>query len=221
MFHRGNLIAAFVLAAAMVMPACATSIDDISHTEEIKTEKISSWAQGDGYLRESEELADTQDAENNEILKNSEFTLSVPTYITQLDNNYFIVDCYHDQIIYSDSIKAPLNEWNVLTRDCRQPHTMAGDGKVILVDDTENNRVLVFEKSENGYVNSQLFTDIGSRPHYSVYDEAEKAFYVWSSMTGEMYVFRHEENSSKMYLTEIIKNAIQGEKDDDSDDLRD
>ncbi len=156
----------------------------------------------DGFIRESEDV--TGGDEVNE--QNSEFSLSVPTYVTKIDDTWFIVDCYHDQIIYSENMGAPLNEWKVLTKAAKQPHTIAGDGEVILVDDTENNRVLVFEKSGDGYVNTQLFNEIGKRPHYTVYDEADKAFYVWSSTTGEMYIFRHEKSQSKVYLTDI-RNA--------------
>ena len=175
----------------------------------------------DGFIRESESVTGEAAAESEglnggdndgagsteaafaENQLNTEFSLSVPTYVTKIDNVWFIVDCYHDQIIYSETMGAPLNEWKVLTKAAKQPHTIAGDGDVILVDDTENNRVLVFEKSGEGYVNTQLFSDIGKRPHYTVYDEEDKAFYVWSSTTGEMYIFRHEENSHKMYLTDI------------------
>ncbi len=171
---------------------------EANEPEIIKTQ---SWQAQDGYICESVELegaAISGDA-------NTEFSLSVPTYVTRIDGMWFIVDCYHDQIIYSENMGAPLGEWKVLTKDAKQPHTMAGDGQVILVDDAENNRVLVFEKKDGAYVNTQLFNDIGKRPHYTVYDEADKAFYVWSSTTGEMYIFRHEENSSKMYLAEVRK----------------
>lgn len=167
----------------------------------------------DGFIRESEEVdtntgsnADSENATDTaagDNALNTEFSLSVPTYVTRIDNKWFIVDCYHDQIIYSETMGVPLNEWKVLTKAAKQPHTIAGDGEVILVDDTENNRVLVFEKSGDGYVNTQSFSDIGKRPHYTVYDDNDKAFYVWSSTTGEMYIFRHEAGSSKMYLTDI------------------
>ncbi|SDB10477.1 hypothetical protein SAMN02910263_00486 [Butyrivibrio sp. INlla16] len=164
----------------------------------------------DGYLKESEEVLmqngdveSDQSSQDGENAFNTEFSLSVPTYVTRIDDKWFIVDCYHDQIIYNYNMTAPLNEWRVLTKEAKQPHTIAGDGSVILVDDTENNRVLVYEKRGDSYVNTQLFNDIGKRPHYTVYDEEDKAFYVWSSTTGEMYIFRHAEDDTKMYLTEI------------------
>lgn len=129
--------------------------------------------------------------------------LSVPTQITKIDDTYFIVDCYHDQIIYSDSLTRPLYEWNVMTDQLSQGHTLASDGVVYLADDTENNRLLIFEKRSNGFVHTQTFSQIGIRPHYVVYHEADHCFYVWSSMTGEMYLFYREEDSSRVFLSEI------------------
>jgi len=132
-------------------------------------------------------------------------SLSVPTYVNYQDGLYFLVDCYHDQILYHENMDDPLTDWLVLTNDVHQAHTIASDGVVYLVDDTENNRVLVFEKVDGKFVQTQLFENIGSRPHYIRYDERTGTFYVWSSMTGELYCFRHTRSSSRMYLTEIRK----------------
>ena len=74
-------------------------------------------------------------------------TLSVPTDITFIDGNYYIVDCYHSQIIYNDDLTSPLTDWSVLTDNASSGyslgHTIVSDGSVMLADDTENNRVLV------------------------------------------------------------------------------
>ena len=87
-------------------------------------------------------------------------------------------------------------------------HTLASDGLVYLIDDTENNRILVMERdtNENGqtvFVPTQEFTGIGNRPHYIIYDDYTDTFYAWSSMSGEMYLFRHPEGDPRMYLTEV------------------
>ena len=129
--------------------------------------------------------------------------LSVPTYITKIDNLYFLVDCYHDQIIYHDNLTDPLTEWLVMTDEINRGHTIAGDGLVCLADDTENHRILVFEKQDGVFVHTQSFSDIGNRPHYIVYDAPTDTFYAWSSMSGEMYLFRHEPGDARMYLSEI------------------
>lgn len=139
---------------------------------------------------------------------NSYPSLSVPTDITYIDGDYYIVDCYHSQIIYNDNLSDPLTSWKVLTdnNSCGYSlgHTIVSDGIVLLADDTENNRILVFEKNEDEYALTQTFDDIGNKPHYIVYDKDTDAFYCWSSYSGEMYIFRHKENDSRMYLTNVI-----------------
>ena len=129
--------------------------------------------------------------------------LSVPTYITKIDDLYFLVDCYHDQVIYHDNLDDPLTDWLVMTDEINRGHTIASDGMVYLVDDTENNRILVFEKQGDIFVHTQTFSDIGSRPHYIIYDAPTDTFYAWSSMSGEMYLFCHEPDDSRMYLSEM------------------
>lgn len=135
-------------------------------------------------------------------------SLSVPTDITYIDGNYFIVDCYHSQIIYHDNLSDPLTSWSVLTDNATSGyslgHTIVSDGSVMLADDTENNRVLVFEKTDDGYALTQTFDEIGNKPHYIVYNENTDAFYCWSSYSGEMYIFRHKEDDTRMYLTNVV-----------------
>lgn len=129
--------------------------------------------------------------------------LSVATYITKIDGLYFLVDCYHNQILYHDNLTDPLKSWLVMTNEIDRGHTIAGDGMVYLADDTENNRILVFEKQNGVFVHTQTFSDIGTRPHYIIYDRPTDTFYAWSSMSGEMYLFRHEPGDSRVYLSEI------------------
>lgn len=144
----------------------------------------------------------------NDVPVNPNPTLSVPTYITKVEDTYFIVDCYNNQVIYHDNLTDPLYEWHVMTDNICMGHTLASDGLVYLIDDTENNRILVMEKEENEsghpiFVPTQQFAGIGNRPHYIIYDEYTDTFYAWSSQSGEMFLFRHPENDSRMYLTEI------------------
>ena len=135
---------------------------------------------------------------------NLAYDLSVPTQITKIGGLYFIVDCYHNQIIYSESLDTPINQWLVMTSEINKGHTVAGDGKVYLTDDTENNRILVFEYEQGVFVNTQVFNDIGVRPHYIVYNEEDASFYAWSSMTGQMYVFGRDEGTGEMYISRIM-----------------
>lgn len=142
--------------------------------------------------------------------KNTYSTLNVATYITKIDNTYFIADCYHDQIIYHDNITDPLEQWDVLTSEVHYAHTIASDGIMFLVDDTENNRLLVFQRTEDGYVHTQTLENIGMRPHYVQYDEANRMFMAWSSITGEMYLIKRAEKTDQngvypLYVHKILK----------------
>lgn len=136
---------------------------------------------------------------------NAFFDLSVPTWLTKVNDTYFLVDCYHNQVIYHDNLSDPLWQWSVMTDDINRGHTLASDGLVYLIDDTENNRILIFEKKNGCFLHTQTFQDIGNRPHYIIYDEKTKTFYAWSSMSGEMYLFRHEPDDSRMYLAAVRK----------------
>ncbi|MDE7322815.1 MAG: hypothetical protein K2N73_08775 [Lachnospiraceae bacterium] len=142
--------------------------------------------------------------------KNTYDTLNVATYITKIDDTYFIADCYHDQIIYHDNITDPLTEWSVLTNEVHYAHTIASDGTLILVDDTENNRLMAFQKKDDGYVHTQKLENIGMRPHYVQYDEINHVFMAWSSITGEMYLIKRTEQADAngiypLYVDKVLK----------------
>ncbi len=142
--------------------------------------------------------------------KNTYDTLNVATYITKIDDIYFIADCYHNQIIYHDNLSDPLNQWEILTNEVHYAHTIASDGTIFVVDDTENNRLMVFQKMEEGYVHTQTLENIGMRPHYVQYDEKNQVFMAWSSITGEMYRIKRaaapESNGVyPLYVDKILK----------------
>lgn len=160
----------------------------------------------------------------HDIPQNAFGDLSVPTYITKVEDTWFIVDCYHDQVIYHDNLTDPLTDWQVLTNEIDKGHTIASNGTVYLVDDTEGNRILVFEKKEGVFYHTQTLDEVGNRPHYIVYDAPTDTFYVWSSMNGEMYLCRHDPGDPLMYLTEIrtvdaLKDAYVRSFTIDGDDI--
>lgn len=135
--------------------------------------------------------------------ENAFTTLSVPTQINKIGDDYFIIDCYNNQVLYSDNIESPIQDWHVLTDILNRPHSIAGDGRVYLLDDTDNHQVLILEKENNSFIHTQTFENIGKRPHYLVYDQKSQAFWVLSSYTGEIYIFRRHSNTSDIYLSEI------------------
>lgn len=164
-------------------------------------------AKEESFIREGEKI-DFDIKTLNQIPNNPDSTLSVPTYITKVDDTYFIVDCYHNRVIYNDNLEDPLYEWFVMTEDMKLGHTLASDGDVYLIDDTENNRILVMKKglNENGmkiFYPVSEFNNIGTRPHYIIYDDKTETFYAWSSMTGEMYLFKNDKEKESVYLSKV------------------
>ncbi len=138
------------------------------------------------------------------MFKNPYSSLSVPTQITKIGEDYFLVDCYHNQILTSTSLDKPLEEWYVITDQINRGHTIAGNGSVFLADDTENNRILVFQKNGADFVLTKVFDNIGDRPHYVEYHPVTERFYVLSSMSGELFVFYQENASSEIYLEQVL-----------------
>lgn len=195
----------FILISVSVLPACkdgAISSGSTSLDEQPASDMVEEYIRSSDIVLDLSAEAFTPLAQE-QITSNPCPDLSVPTYITKVDNTYFIVDCYHDQVIYHDNLTDPLTDWKVMTNEIHLGHTLASDGLVYLIDDTENNRILIFEKKDDIFYHTQTFTEIGNRPHYIIYNEADATFYVWSSMNGEMYLFRHNPDDPQMYLTEV------------------
>ncbi len=137
--------------------------------------------------------------------KNTFDTLNVATYLTKIGDTYFLADCYHNQILFHDNLTDAITEWEVLTSDVHYAHTIAGDGTVILIDDTENNRILVLEKTQAGFVQTQTFENVGMKPHFVQYDEKRETFYAWSSITGEMYYFKRDTATNEVFIEKTLK----------------
>jgi hypothetical protein len=176
---------------ALILAACAKSDTPQNTEDEVDYETLEN-------LTSSGEM------------KNPYDTLNVATYITKIDGTYFIADCYHDQIIYNDNLEDDIGKWKVLTNEVHYAHTIASDGISIVIDDTENNRLLVFQKIAGEYVHTQTFEDIGMKPHYVQYDEKTGLFYAWSSITGEMYMLKRSQNATgdgvyPLYIDKVYK----------------
>lgn len=129
--------------------------------------------------------------------------LLMPTQITKINNLYFIVDCNHNQVIYTDNLNTDLMHWKVMTRDVKKPHAIASDGDIYMITDTDQNRILTFEKGYDCFRPLQTFEQIGKRPHFVDYDYSNNLFYVWSSMTGEMYLYKRIPETKLITLQEI------------------
>ena len=84
---------------------------------------------------------------------------------------------------------ADISNWNKLTNDNYiGGHTVCSDGELIVLDNTDNNSILVYQETsllqknnKNKYKLTQTINNITGRPHYTTYDSVNNYFYVISS----------------------------------------
>ena len=132
----------------------------------------------------------------------------VSTQTTLLNGIWFTVDCYHDRILYNDGtdIGSNLFSWKVMADDLNKPHAICSDGIIYLVVDTDNDRVVTYFRLPTGeFMELQSVPYVGIRPHYCEYDASTSSFYVWSSYTGEMYIFKRNPKGYDLRLTAVKK----------------
>ena len=142
------------------------------------------------------------------LMYNPDPSTYVSTQTTYLNGLFFTVDCYHDRIIYNDTGEPnlPLAEWKVMADDFNKPHCICSDGLIYLVVDTDNNRVATYARLATGeFMELQSFANVGIRPHYCEYDPATSSFYVWSSYTGEMYIYKRISGTFVLKQTSVKK----------------
>lgn len=136
--------------------------------------------------------------ERKENWKNN---LYVPTQINKVNNTYFIVDCFHNRVIYNNNLTDDISKWKTMTDKSNRGHTIASDGQVYLHDDTDNSSIKVFVKENDDFKQTQSINNITGRPHYIVYDEQTKYFYALCSQEGKIVILKNN-----LGTVEIIKS---------------
>ncbi|MDT8979779.1 ABC transporter ATP-binding protein [Paenibacillus sp. chi10] len=131
-----------------------------------------------------------------------------PTYITKFNESYFIVDCWHHRIIYSDSITAPLENWNTVEVLFHNPHIIASDGEVLLIDDSKNDTIKVIRQEGTSFVEIQSLTNIGQQPNKIVYDSKSGLFYGLSASSQHVFVLRN--TGEKVIIEKVVKPEYLG-----------
>lgn len=135
--------------------------------------------------------------EQRVLLQNSswEERLYVPTMIQKCGGTYFIIDCWNSRILYDDNCSKKLKDWNVLKDDAYLGgHSVASDGTLYVFDNTDMNQILVYTKTDEGFVLQQTMDGIESRPHYVLYDADTERFYVIGSTSGIVYILEDQSN---------------------------
>ena len=144
---------------------------------------------------------------NIESIKDFRNRLYTPTFIQKIDNLYFIVDCWHHRIIYSDTVERPIGSWNTLDENIGGPHSVASKGDYLITENTGYNSIKVFKRDRKAgeyYFHQEIF-DTGSRPHRIEYCPETEMFYVISSGSPYLYCFKIDKVSDKVIL-HLVKN---------------
>ena len=119
--------------------------------------------------------------------------LYTATYITKIQGEYFLVDCWHHRVLYSDDLDAPVSAWHVLDDDLAGPHSIATDGELLVTEDTGRGRLAVYRRrGAGGWERVQTVPDVGGRPHRTVYDPMTRAFYCVASTSQEIVVLERD-----------------------------
>ncbi|MCI9279237.1 MAG: hypothetical protein HFJ02_00360 [Bacilli bacterium] len=113
--------------------------------------------------------------------------LNSPTQIVKYENMYFIVNTFNNMILSSsdmihwDLIDTPNDESFNLA------HSLAFDGKNLVIADTDNKRMLSYEYMDGKFVYKEAFDDNGlkTRFHYVNYDKNSETYYAVASEFGD------------------------------------
>ena len=129
--------------------------------------------------------------------------LLLPTNVEKYGDQYFIVDCYNNRVLYSDRIDTPLIEWNRLGTDIPMswPHSIASDGHFYLIDDTYQNRLLIFERKDKAFIFHKAINDISKSPHRVLYDDATNAFYLLGAWSQSITKLVHRNDDIEIEYT--------------------
>lgn len=99
-----------------------------------------------------------------------------PTHFTKILDHYFVVDHWHQRVLFSRWLDPCLANWKVLPGHLNGPHSIASDGKVLVVDSTDDNKLVVYVPFKGGFVRHQEIQIKGERPHKVIYDPSRSSF---------------------------------------------
>ncbi|MCR5801166.1 MAG: hypothetical protein K6G57_02405 [Lachnospiraceae bacterium] len=136
---------------------------------------------------------------------NEYYGFAVPTQVYQFGGLFYLADAYNNQVIQSNSVSADPKAWKQFATGLNKPHAIASDGMIYVIVDTDNNRVVTYTSGQTGTTLVEVIDNVGIRPHYIEYDSATGQFYVWSSMTGTMYIYKRRANG----LGLVLQRAVQ------------
>ncbi|THB70726.1 MAG: hypothetical protein D6B25_19740 [Desulfobulbaceae bacterium] len=123
------------------------------------------------------------------------------THFVEIDDLFFVVDCYNNRVLYSDSLEKPPGQWHVLDSTLSWPHSIAGDGEFFIVDDSYADKISIYQRTESGFKKLTKFFEVGKRPHRVIYDSVTQAFYALSSLSQTMTKIKNKDGKLEIIHT--------------------
>ncbi|MHA6483030.1 ABC transporter ATP-binding protein [Paenibacillus sp. strain BS8-2] len=150
------------------------------------------------YLSYSREEGEIEPETNLLEYRDSLYT---PTHITKIGGTYFIVDCWHHRVLYNHSLEDPISKWKTIAGNFSSPHSITGDNDVLLVEDTNNDRIKVIKNVNNVYTEVQSIEISGGQPNKIIYDMHRKKFYVIAASTQQVVILVNTGSSVEVLQT--------------------
>ena len=132
-------------------------------------------------------------SQNNSASSDYQSHFYTPTYVTKYDEYYFIVDCWHHRILYSSFLLLPPREWNILDERICGPHSIASNGIIYVAESTGENSIKVYRKNGSQFSHIQTLSNIGRRPHRTIFSELLQIFIVLTSGDQHIHIFKEVE----------------------------
>ncbi|GGG01102.1 hypothetical protein GCM10010912_52400 [Paenibacillus albidus] len=129
--------------------------------------------------------------------------LYTPTHIEKVGDEYFIVDCWHQRVIYNNNLSDPIKGWKTLSDTLGNPHSISSDGNVFLVDDTNGNEIRVFVKNGDTFRQTQIIDRVGESPNRILYDAQSQMFFGISAMSQHVFVLSN--NGEEVVIDKVIR----------------
>lgn len=113
--------------------------------------------------------------------------MDAPTTITKLGSTYFMVDCWHARVMYTDDVTKPVSMWKTMDNALRGPHSIATDGYMYVVENTEAGGIRTYKSDGlGGFTTLATIASLGTRTHRVQYDTASASFYVIGGTSQNM-----------------------------------
>jgi hypothetical protein len=103
-------------------------------------------------------------------------TLFTPTLLARTPYFYYLVDCWHNRVLFSPTLDCNLRHWRVLIH-LPQPHSLATDGSVFVIDSTSSNRLFLFEAATNRQLDVISLPTSSVSPHYLYFSPQRQLFF--------------------------------------------